>query len=325
MYDAFGRRIAKKLNGAVVSRYLFEGPLGPSAELNAAGQVTTRYVYGLRQNVPEYMIRASATYRLLYDERGSVREVVDASSGALVQRLDYDAFGNVTLNTNPDFQPFGFQGGLYDSATGLVRFGVRDYDPAAGRWLSRDPAGFAGGSSNLYAFVDNDPINSVDPTGLQSDEFTRWAKACIYSAALWCQLQRPIPDVDPPIGPRIEAPTPVSPGDRELQKLVKETLEEGAQDIIEDEERARKTVNTMEAGARAAENAVPELVEGGAAGAGGASNVARKMISGGGGALSGGLFMFLMDVIYPPGALNPHENEFFRREWCRIHNPRVPR
>ena len=40
--------------------------------------------------------------------------------------MDYDEFGNVTLDTNPGFQPLGFAGGLYDKETGLVRLGVRD-------------------------------------------------------------------------------------------------------------------------------------------------------------------------------------------------------
>jgi len=44
-----------------------------------------------------------------------------------VQRLDYDEFGRVLLDTNPGFVPFGYAGGLYDADTGLVRFGSRDY------------------------------------------------------------------------------------------------------------------------------------------------------------------------------------------------------
>jgi uncharacterized protein RhaS with RHS repeats len=49
-----------------------------------------------------------------------------------------------------------------------VRFGARDYDPITGRWTAKDPIGFAGGYANLYEYVDDDPINSVDPSGLQS-------------------------------------------------------------------------------------------------------------------------------------------------------------
>ncbi len=69
-------------------------------------------------------------------------------------------------DTNPGFQPFGFAGGLYDRDTGLTRFGARDYDPTIGRWTDKDPIGFAGGDTNLYAYVANDPINFLDPNGL---------------------------------------------------------------------------------------------------------------------------------------------------------------
>ena len=65
------------------------------------------------------------------------------------------------------FQPFGFAGGLYDPDTGLVRFGARDYDAEIGRWTNRDPIGFGGGLSNLYEYVNNDPVNLIDVTGLQ--------------------------------------------------------------------------------------------------------------------------------------------------------------
>jgi hypothetical protein len=66
------------------------------------------------------------------DHLGSVRLVVDVSDGTIVQQLNYDINGNVLNDTNPGFQPFGFAGGLYDTDTGLVRFGARDYDPVNG-------------------------------------------------------------------------------------------------------------------------------------------------------------------------------------------------
>ncbi len=91
--------------------------------------------------------------------------MVNVSNGAIIQELRYDEFGNVLLDTNPNFQPFGFAGGLYDSDTHLVRFGARDYDPETGRWASKDPIGFAGGDTNLYGYVVNDPVNLIDPSG----------------------------------------------------------------------------------------------------------------------------------------------------------------
>jgi len=71
----------------------------------------------------------------------------------------------VAGNTNPGFQPFGFAGGLHDPDTGLVRFGARDYDAEIGRWTAKDPIGFGGGTTNLYEYCANDPVNCIDPTG----------------------------------------------------------------------------------------------------------------------------------------------------------------
>jgi RHS repeat-associated protein len=78
----------------------------------------------------------------------------------------FDEFGNVLVDTNPSFQPFGFAGGLYDADTGLVWFGARDYDALIGRWTAKDPTLFGGGQENLYVYVNSDPLNFVDVDGL---------------------------------------------------------------------------------------------------------------------------------------------------------------
>jgi len=167
LIDGRNRRIGKKIEGVLVQRFLYLGGLSPLAELDAAGNVTTQYVYARGRNVPDYFVRGGVTYRIFTDHLGSVRYVLDAETGAIAQRMDYDAFGRVTLDTNPGFQPFAFAGGLYDPQTGLVRFGARDYDPEIGRWTAKDPIGFAGGSAGLYEYVSNEPVNRIDPSGLQ--------------------------------------------------------------------------------------------------------------------------------------------------------------
>jgi RHS repeat-associated protein len=165
--DPQNRRIGKRVDGQFVQRFLWHGHIVPIAELDSAGAVLSRFVYATRVNVPDYLVRGGRIYRLVLDHLGSVRLVVNTGNDSVVQRLNYDEFGVVTQNTNPGFQPFGFAGGIYDSQTGLLRFGARDYDANTGRWTAKDPLGFGGQYANFYEYVDNDPINFTDPTGLQ--------------------------------------------------------------------------------------------------------------------------------------------------------------
>ncbi|HEX2205998.1 MAG TPA: RHS repeat-associated core domain-containing protein, partial [Longimicrobium sp.] len=163
--DGAGRRIGKRVNGALVQGFLYGGGPNPVAELDGAGAVVARFVYGTRPNVPDYLVRGGRTYALVTDVRGSVRRVVDAATGEVAQAIDYGPWGEVLRDTRPGFQPFGFAGGLADAHTGLLRFGARDYDAGTGRWTARDPSGFGGGDTNLYAYVQGDPVNQIDITG----------------------------------------------------------------------------------------------------------------------------------------------------------------
>jgi len=79
-------------------------------------------------------------------------------------RADYSAFGEVT-GTGLGWMPFGFAGGIYDAATGLVSFGARDYDATIGRWTAKDPIRFEGEQANIYVYASGDPINYRDPNG----------------------------------------------------------------------------------------------------------------------------------------------------------------
>ena len=113
--DAAGRRVAKKRDGQVVQRFLYGPGLGPVAELEADGSVQQPLRLCDRSNVPDYMIRGGQRYRIVTDQLGSPRVVVNADTGAVAQEIEYDEFGRVTSDTNPGFQPFGFAGGLYDA------------------------------------------------------------------------------------------------------------------------------------------------------------------------------------------------------------------
>jgi RHS repeat-associated protein len=170
--DGQNRRIGKKVDGVLERAWLYQDQLNPVAELDGAGAVVARFVYGSRPHVPDSMVKGGVTYRILSDHLGSVRLVVDAATGAIAQRIDYDEWGRAIYVTGAaDFQPFGFAGGLHDPDTGLVRFGARDYDPEVGRWTAKDPIGFVGGDFNLFGYVLRDPVNLRDPTGLWLPQF----------------------------------------------------------------------------------------------------------------------------------------------------------
>jgi RHS repeat-associated protein len=157
--DGQNRRIARKLNGRITNKWLYAGQLTPIAELDSADNVIARFSGG-------YMNKRDTIYQIITDHLGSPRLVVNVSTGAIMERIDYDDFGNVVYDSNPGFQPFGFAGGLYDAETKLVRFGARDYDAETGRWTNRDPILFHGRDPNLYRYVWSDPVNGVDPSGL---------------------------------------------------------------------------------------------------------------------------------------------------------------
>ena len=86
--DGADRRIGKRVDGALVQRFLYRDQLNPIAELDGAGQVVSRFVYGAATHVPDYLVRAGRTYKLAHDHLGSVRLVVGVADGTIVQRLD---------------------------------------------------------------------------------------------------------------------------------------------------------------------------------------------------------------------------------------------
>jgi len=164
--DGAGRRIIRKQDEQITHRWLYSDGLRISVELDSTNNIISRFIYTTSENIPEYMVRNGINYRFVKDYLGSVRMVVDVITGTVAQKLEYDEYGNTIINTNPDFTPFGFAGGLYDGHTGLTRFGVRDYNPEIGKWLRKDLIRFEGKAYNLYSYVSSDPINSVDYQGM---------------------------------------------------------------------------------------------------------------------------------------------------------------
>ncbi len=176
-YDAFDRLIATYLNGVVKQKLVYGINSLPIAELNPRNRILKTFVYADNQT-PILMKRKEIDHYIISDIRGSVKMVIRLHDGAIIQQLAYDAFGNVIVDTHPGYTPFGYAGGLYDNRIRLVRFGARDYLPELGKWTSEDPIGFLSGGFNDYAYVLNDPINYMDPSGLEGIHIgeTGWGK-----------------------------------------------------------------------------------------------------------------------------------------------------
>ncbi len=167
--DARNRRIAKKVNGIVTQKFLYLNQLEPIAELDANDNIVSLFIYGTRSNTPEYIIKNNIKYKVVTNQLGSVILVVNVSSGEIIQSIEYDSFGNILSDSNPNFQPFTLAGGIYDNDTKLTRFGARDYDAREGRWTTKDPIKFDGGR-NFYSYCYNNPIRLVDVSGLKPND-----------------------------------------------------------------------------------------------------------------------------------------------------------
>ncbi|MDD4952100.1 MAG: hypothetical protein PHV85_06090 [Desulfovibrionaceae bacterium] len=169
-HDAHGRRAEKRINGRTVERYEWLDRI--RLDRLAPDGVRMEFLYS-GGRLPDTMLRDGRTYRLYYDQVGSLRVVADETGNA-VKEMVYDSFGNVLEDANPVLRiPLGFAGGLYDPDTRLLRFGHRDYDPDTGRFTALDPLGSAGGDADWYGYCLDDPVNLVDPEGLMGSFIRR--------------------------------------------------------------------------------------------------------------------------------------------------------
>ncbi|MEZ5162331.1 MAG: RHS repeat-associated core domain-containing protein [Fimbriimonadaceae bacterium] len=161
---------AWKDSGGNRTYYLYDGDQ-PVIELDGAGSVIRVNTFGAWGLVSSRSSGATTLYT--YDYRGNTVERLN-SAGAILSHHTYDAYGVMTSNisTSDPWAGMGAQSGYYrDSETGLSLCTRRYYDPAGGRFLTRDPIGHAGGL-NLYEYCGGNPINRLDADGLMWDPLT---------------------------------------------------------------------------------------------------------------------------------------------------------
>jgi RHS repeat-associated protein len=157
--------IRQLVNGAEVShRYFLWNNGWICAELDTNGAVTKRFFgHGVQLETGTN----AGSYYYTRDHLGSIREVTDAN-GNVRARYTYDPFGRRTKVSGDLDADFGFAGMFWSSEANLAITHYRAYDPALGRWLSRDPIRGAEVKEgpNLFAYVNNEPVDRFDPEGL---------------------------------------------------------------------------------------------------------------------------------------------------------------
>lgn len=174
-YDPLGRRISKTV-GSTTTHTLYDG-----ADIHAeyAGWSQAQALIGHGPGIDAPLAKLPLTSgnfdaaRYYHaDGQGSIEVVSRAQSGADVVDgvAAWDPWGALYISggSTPPTTSYAYQGRERDE-TGLIYFRARYYDPNAmgstvGRFVSRDPIGYAGGL-NPYAAFDNDPVNLGDPSG----------------------------------------------------------------------------------------------------------------------------------------------------------------
>jgi RHS repeat-associated protein len=158
-YNGDGDRYAQTVNG-VTTDYVLDLVGLAQVLVETIGGQTAFYVPGLAQySGDNWQYFAS-------DRLGSTRQLVDAAGG-LVQSQTFDPFGNVLVQGGVGSSGFGYTGEEVDS-TGLVYLRARYYNPATGRFQSKDPwpgNPLRSQSQNGFSYVEGNPVSYTDPSG----------------------------------------------------------------------------------------------------------------------------------------------------------------
>ncbi len=163
-YDSSNRRVLKTA-GSKTTHYLYDANSNLIAEAAADGTIEREYVYldGEVIALSEYQTNPGLYY-FINDHLGTPQQLITAT-GTVVWQAAYLPFGQAHVTVAEVANNIRFPGQYYDSETGLHYNWHRYYSPETGRYISADPIGLAGGM-NLYAYVEGNPVNLIDPEGL---------------------------------------------------------------------------------------------------------------------------------------------------------------
>jgi RHS repeat-associated protein len=171
-YDALGRLI-QRVAGNSTNRLYYAG-WQLIAEYDGTGALQRKYVYGPGIDEPIRVTANGTNYYYHQDGLGSVTEITD-STGNLVEQYRYDVYGAATFynatgvatNSSAIGNRLLFTGRDRDPDTGWYNYRNRYFNSTLGRFAQPDPIRYRGGL-NLYRYVENNPVNISDPSGLDS-------------------------------------------------------------------------------------------------------------------------------------------------------------
>ncbi len=152
----------------MVTRYYHDG-IRPLYETKGDGSLNADLERDIFGNLLARQDAGGTRYYYHHDGLGSMVGLTDASGQVAAQRT-YDAWGNRRTSSGSAPGNYQFTGAELDPTSGLYHMGARFYDSTVGRWLSEDPVQdkpFEPASLNFYAYVFNNPVLYVDPSGLE--------------------------------------------------------------------------------------------------------------------------------------------------------------
>lgn len=168
-YDGAGNRLEATRNG-VVTRYIYDANGNLLAEADGSNVIQKYYIYG--NGLLAMVTPGNQVYCYHFDGTGHTVALTDASAN-VVNKYAYTPFGKIAGQQETVSQPFKYVGkyGVMTEPNGLYYMKARYYDSAVGRFISEDPKGFDGGDVNLTAYVQGNPVNAIDPSGMWTLSF----------------------------------------------------------------------------------------------------------------------------------------------------------
>ena len=158
-YDAEGLRSGIEEDGTLV-QFIFRGQEVVTELENEKGM--TRYIRGY-DLIASDADSARTYYHYASDELGSITHVVAGED--ILNRYEYDAWGNLTFCEETVENRFKFNGQQYDPISQQYYLRARYYNPVIGRFTQEDT--YRGDGLNLYAYCRNNPVYYADPSGHQ--------------------------------------------------------------------------------------------------------------------------------------------------------------